>query len=447
MLIKPIRPFYKYQKRWINDKSRFKLRVKSRQVGGSEDSSFEVVDECVEIPATTWILLSAGERQSLELMEKVQRFRQAAGIVGELESSTFFENTLVKQLMLKFPNRSRIIALPANPDTARGFSGNVFLDEYGFHKDQKKIWQAMYPMITRGFRVAVNSTANGCEGKFYDLAKDLGLTDGSPNESGLVQVGKWSGHHVDIFRAVAEGLPANIDELREGAGDDETWDQEFCCLFVRGDSEWITQEMIAACESLQATLVMPSGIIPARQMFAGYDVGRRRDLSILWFLEPVGTKKITRAVITMAKMKFRDQRAKIDTLMAFVRRMCVDGTGIGMQMGEELAEDYPGQIEPVMFTSASKEDMAVRTKRNFEDVALLIPNDVQVRRSIKSVKKITTAAGNPRFDADRTDKGHADEFWGLSLALLAGDGQVADFAARARTFGTGVTQGLMEATF
>ena len=32
----------------------------------------------------------------------------------------------------------------ANPDTARGFSANVFLDEFAFHKDSREIWKALF---------------------------------------------------------------------------------------------------------------------------------------------------------------------------------------------------------------------------------------------------------------------------------------------------------------
>jgi len=36
------------------------------------------------------------------------------------------------------------------------------------------------------------------------------------------------------------------------------------------------------------------------------------------------------------------------------------------------------------------------------------------------VKKVTTSAGNIRFDAERTNDGHADRFWSLALAVHAG---------------------------
>ena len=48
------------------------------------------------------------------------------------------------------------------------------------------------------------------------------------------------------------------------------------------------------------------------------------------------------------------------------------------------------------------------------------PESREIRRSIQSVKRFVTPAGNIRFDAQRSDAGHADEFWALALAQEAG---------------------------
>jgi len=56
-----------YQKRWIEDKSRFKIGMMSRQGGKSFGTSLEAVIDCYE-HKTKWVFLSAGERQSRELM-------------------------------------------------------------------------------------------------------------------------------------------------------------------------------------------------------------------------------------------------------------------------------------------------------------------------------------------------------------------------------------------
>jgi phage FluMu gp28-like protein len=120
-------PLYPYQKRWVEDSSRFKLAVKATQIGYSFAASLEAVLDAIS-RRTLWIVLSRGERQSLEFMQKVVQHVEALRIAsGGLETAAF-EHTEVRELAVKFPNGSRIIGLPANPDTARGYTGNMILD-------------------------------------------------------------------------------------------------------------------------------------------------------------------------------------------------------------------------------------------------------------------------------------------------------------------------------
>ncbi len=77
------------------------------------------------------MLLSAGERQSAELMQKVRQHCQALAIAHEYVGDRYFARTTFRQLEVTLPNGVRIIGLPANPQTARGFTGDVLLDEFG----------------------------------------------------------------------------------------------------------------------------------------------------------------------------------------------------------------------------------------------------------------------------------------------------------------------------
>src|SRR5437016_4441530 len=135
----PVVRLLDYQQRWLTDDSPLKIVVKARQIGFSFAATIRAVFKCLE-RKMTWIMLSKGERQSCLLMEKVQEHVQSLGIVAQAFESSFFEGTLLKQLETRFPNGSVIYGLPANPDTARGYSGNVILDEFAFHADAEKIY-------------------------------------------------------------------------------------------------------------------------------------------------------------------------------------------------------------------------------------------------------------------------------------------------------------------
>ena len=92
-------------------------------------------------------------------------------------------------------------------------------------------------------------------------------------------------------------------------------------------------------------------------------------------------------------------------------------------MAESLEHEFGARVEPVTFTAAVKEDMAYRVKRRMEQRLDLIPEAPEIARAFGAVKKLVTVAGNTRFDAERTDLGHADEFWAKALADLAAEQQ------------------------
>ena len=147
MMNNPAIPLYDYQKRWLLDQSRFKIGMFARQTGKTFTTTLELVDDCFAAEAaggrTRWVILSRGERQAKEAIEEgvkkhCQAYRLGIEVIeGEFKGGSGDRYT---QLDVLLPGGSRITALPANPDTARGFSANVFLDEFAFHADSRKIW-------------------------------------------------------------------------------------------------------------------------------------------------------------------------------------------------------------------------------------------------------------------------------------------------------------------
>jgi phage FluMu gp28-like protein len=406
--MQPLIPLLPYQQRWVEDKSRFKLVNKARQTGFSFAVSLEVLLDALE-RKTLWVLLSKGERQSRELMDKVQMHAKAASYALDVIEADFkVGKDSYKQLELNLPNGSRIIALPANPDTARGFSGNVVLDEFAFHADSKAIWAALYPTITRGYKLRIISTPNGVGNQFEKLVSD-------PDNN-------WSKHEVDIYLAVSEGLDLNIEELRREAGSEDTWLQEYCCKFLDESSSFLTFDLINGCSDGKVARNLPELIDPAAQLYLGFDVARKKHLSVIWLLEKAGERYNTICVKEMQGMKFRDQRQLLYTFLDLpnLYRACIDATGIGAQLAEDAKLDYGYKVEPVMFTGASKEDMAVHIRGLFEDRLITIPKDDKIRDDLHSVKKVVTSGGNVRYVAPETDDGHADRFWALALAAHAG---------------------------
>lgn len=399
----------------MRDDSLLKIAVKGRQTGFSFAAALRAVLRCLE-RKRTHVFLSKGERQSRLLMEKVRDHLKVCGIVARTSESRVMEKTAVKQLETRFPNGSVIYGLPANPDTARGYTGDVTLDEFAFHADSRKIFTALYPTITRGFGIEVISTPNGRQGKFFELAKAAGLVEGLSSNPDS----RWSAHRVSVHDAVTEGLDIDLKLLREGSEDEETWQQEYECVFLSNAQNYIPLEMITACESEDAELDLPAGWVPSGELFLGVDIGRKRDLTVAWLFEKWGDVFWSRALVALRNATFETQEKAISDLMdTGVRRCAVDQSGVGMMLAERLVGKYGTTVEPVTFTAPVKERLATLVKSNFEQRQVRIPDRREIRADLNSVKRFVTAAGNIRFDADHTERGHADRFWALALALNA----------------------------
>jgi phage FluMu gp28-like protein len=405
-----------YQRRWVDDASRFKIGMFARQTGKTFSTTYEIAEDAMEHDVlggrTRWVILSRGERQAKEAMDEGLKLHlKAMGAAFEfLEEDSgyrFEDGTRIKALEVILGHGSRITALPANPDTARGFSANVFLDEFAFHADSRKIWSALFPVISKpGLKLRIVSTPNGKGNKFFDLM------------TGKDKV--WSRHIVDIHQAVAEGLERDVEELRAGCDDEDAWDQEYELKWLDEASAWLPFELINSCEHERA------GIPDAYQgapCFIGVDIGRRKDLFIIWVLEAIGDVLWTREVVVGKGITFAAQDALLDDVFAryCVIRCCMDQTG----MGEKPVEDAKGRhgslrVEGVLFTGPNKLTLATRGKEAFEDREVRIPSgDPELRADLHKLKKVSGPTGAPRFVADSDSAGHADRAWALFLALNA----------------------------
>lgn len=262
-----------YQRKWVADTSRLKIGMMARQVGKTFTTTFEIAEDVVraelEGRKTRWVILSRGERQAKEAMEEGLKLHlRAFGAAFESMESDFRlqDNISVKQLEVATKGGSRVTALPSNPDTARGFSANVFLDEFAFHPESYKIWAAIYPVISKpGLKLRVTSTPNGRGNKFADLIS-------SDDQS-------WSRHVVDIHQAIRDGLDRDVEALHAGCGDELVWRQEYeLDLDVAAYNQFIGHDII-----VQSLAAQPTGD-SAAPMLLGVDVARfGDDASVLAF--------------------------------------------------------------------------------------------------------------------------------------------------------------------
>lgn len=414
---------YPYQERWLEDDSPYKVGMMSRQIGKTFTATLEIALDMVAAEMdgrrTRWVILSRGERQAREAMEEgVKLHLHAMGAAFEGAEDIFHlgDRTTVRALEVSMRHGSRVTALPANPDTARGFSANVLLDEFAFHSDSRAIWRALYPVVSKpGLKLRVVSTPNGKGNKFYELM----TVDGDTG---------WSRHTVDIYQAVAEGLDRPIKKLRAAMNDEDAWAQEYELQWLDEASAWLPYDLINACEHECAGMAEEYAGGPA---YVGVDIGRRHDLFVIWVAEQVGDVLWTREIIERRGASFAEQDALLADVFGRYRvlRCCMDQTGMGEKPVEDAQRRHgTSRVEGVLFTGPNKLTLATLGKQAFEDRRMRIPlgNDA-LRRDLHKLQKISGPTGSPRFVAESDAGGHADRAWACFLAVSAAESPHAEY--------------------
>ena len=391
-----------YQQRWVADSSRFKIWLKSRQIGGSLGSAFEAVASCMDKPFTDWVVLSAGQRQSEEWMLKGNRVARV--VCDALGMGT----PDCRNSEVRFSNGSRILALPANPDTVRGYSANLVLDEFAFHERPDRIYEAIYPAISNPLRgelkIRIISTPAGRNSKFYEIWN-------KSNELKFVR------HKTTIHTAIEEGLPMNADELKRGLDDPDAWEQEYECEFVDAANVLLPYTLIDECVSEEATIDFD--YTTGRQFFTGIDIGRKHDLTVCWTLEKVGDVYWTREVLTLKDTPYHLQEELLSDRINRASFAAIDSTGIGNAVSESLARRFEYKLEECNFTQGFKAKIFPGLRRAFQERSVRVPRDKAIREALHSVNEVTTPGGSKMYRALRRADGHADRCTALALANYA----------------------------
>lgn len=391
-----------YQRRWVRDDSRFKIGLWSRQVGKSYATAFESGTDCAMHPGAEWLIMSAGQRQADEWILKAAKIARAVALstVGtELET-----RVSISASEIRFSNGSRILSVPANPDTARGYSASLVLDEFALHEKDREIWAAVFPTITNELsgqkKIRVVSTPKGRGNKFAELWEEGGA--------------KWSRHKVTLDDAIAAGLRVDKAALREGVADEDIWRQEYFCEFLANDTTYFPLDLIRACERIPAPEAPPDA-----PRFLGVDIGRSHDLTAIAEAALVGGALRIVDLETLEHLPFSEQREIISARLRreAVRACAIDATGIGAQLAEELRGRFGSRVEPVQFTNATKNEIFQALHRVMEEARLEIPADRALREDIHAVHRKISTGGNIQFTAPRRPDGHSDRATALALAV------------------------------
>ena len=433
----PVQLLKTYQDRVYRDPSRFIAWIAGRQIGKSFTGAMRAVAMCDLTAKRDFLIASPSERQSLEAVEKCRAHVEAFDTVKIAEEVVERDapGALMKSATIIFQNGSRIIAVPGKPDTVRGYSADIWMDEFAFFEDPAATWKAILPSISnplKGLKTAfLTSTPNGKSGRgkrFYDIVTDKGSIDPTQMPPQYM-AGAWSIHRTPITLAAPE-LGTDLAELEAAVDDEETWKQEFLALFIDGTNVLLPYDLMAKCESAEATLsITPEEMAGRGPWYAGIDFGRTSDPSALWLLEQVGDVLWTRAVKTLKNENTVDQLEVYRPYIERCARVCVDYTGPGIGFGDMLEKEFTAcrntgakfggeKVELCTFTVPFKCDIFPKLRSAFDAMRLRVPFATETREDLHEMQQVISN-GNYNYKAPRTDAGHSDRCTALALCIRA----------------------------
>jgi phage FluMu gp28-like protein len=427
--------FLPFQADWVKDRSRLKLMEKSRQIGLSWSTAYAADERTAEVGAKwdQWVS-SRDDLQARLFIEDCKRFAQLLHLAAEdLGERVIDEDKKISAYVLHFANGRRIHSMSSNPDAQAGKRGGRILDEFALHPDPRKLWSIAYPGITWGGSMEIISTHRGSHNFFNQLIREI-RENGNPKKISLHRVTLQNALDQGFLYKLQQSLPedhevqemdeaAYFDFIRSGCADEESFLQEYMCEPADDDAAFLEYDLIASCEypAGEAWEFDLDALSVARgRLYAGLDIGRTKDLTVLWVLELLGDVLYTRLIVELRNMPKPDQEAILWPIIAIMQRTCIDKTGLGIGWVDDAQRKFgETRVEGVTFTASIKEALAYPVRGAMQDKRLRIPYRPEIRADLRAVTKVTTAAGNVRFTAERSENGHADRFWALALAKHA----------------------------
>ena len=193
----------------------------TRQWGKSTVTAAKAVHRAYSVAGSLTLVVTPSGRQSGEFLRKAEEFVRRLGIKVRGDGDN--------EISIAFPNGSRIVGLPGNEVTARGYSASLLLIDEAARVDDR-LYRAMRPSLaaTNG-DLWLMSTPYGKRGFFWE---------------------EWDhgGSEWERISVPATECPRISPELlaEESAKGDETYRREYMCEFGEMEGAVFSQESIDA---------------------------------------------------------------------------------------------------------------------------------------------------------------------------------------------------------
>ncbi|MFQ5759275.1 MAG: terminase large subunit domain-containing protein, partial [Candidatus Bathyarchaeia archaeon] len=296
-------------------------------------------------------------------------WRQSKLVIRRID---FFLRKLPKEIcpkpqrtVLYFSNGSIIEAFPNNPDTIRGPTLDVvYWDEANHTPDDVDLWTAiLFTISATGGKVLASSTPWNTDSIFYKMCKSEEFSD-------------FARSHVSWKQSMEPNGPLDkgtLDKIRKLFGEDPwRWKREMEAEWAEDETAWLSQALITKCIATEKTLGEElelwdfESIRKDCNLYAGLDLGRVKDYSVLVVIEKVKGKFYLRHVkIFPLGTSYASVIGYVKTLQDRWEGFCkirVDSTNQDYVV-EDMQKSEIDNVEGVRFSLPRKQEMATLLKQ------------------------------------------------------------------------------------
>jgi len=369
----------------------------------------------------SWIgIVAPGLRQAKYIIRKITLF------LSKMPDGKYLCPRPMRTV-LHFINGSVIEAFPNNPETIRGPTLNVVLwDECNLTPNDQELYDAiLFTLGATGGKFICTSTPWNKDSVFYKIFHHQAFKDFARSHVTWEQAVEPNG---PLKRSILEKIRAQYAE------DPWRWQREMEAEWAEDEKTWLPQDLITRCIATEKTLgyeleLWEPDEVHKGELYAGLDLGKHKDFSVLVVIENV------KGVFLLRYVKVFPLETPYATVIGWVKtlqdrwggfqKIRVDMTGVGEYIVEDMTNAGIENVEGVVFTQPRKQEMASLLKERMKNGLFWFPyfefNLPYYRSSYVAelhVEKFElTKDGSLKFNHPQGT--NDDVFWSTALSLYA----------------------------
>ncbi len=430
-----------WQKEYLTDNSKFINILKSRRVGGSWAMTLKMFIRSQLSPNYSGTFIS------LNLEEATGKIEYANKMYESLPPRFRKKRVINARTELAFEDaRGRRSTLKSIASRApRGKGGDVGISELPHCTDQQKIYEGALHVTSRSasHQLTIESTPMGKTGIYFDVCRgayplfkryeipwwhcsalcaDIARArEEAPNLSTRKRVESFG---TPSLRAIYASMPEDVFRQESELAFIEAEESAFPAELVRknctesfgahGEAEL---KFLSLCREPLADDWNWLATNRRGTLSAGFDVGRKKDESVLFILDNTGQKTETRMIVRLAQVDFATQEKTLSEAIRYgVKKLFIDSTGIGLPLAERMERAFGATIAPMHFTAPLKSRMVSALRVLLMDKKIVMPLDRDLLTQLASIRRMVSDSGDVLYRPTAAAGHHADMAWALMLA-------------------------------